>query len=340
MLRHLNEPFCLPQLVGHGYLAVDFFFILSGFVICWAYEQRLATGWSNVEFVRVRLIRLLPLIALGSVLGGLATGLERPSLSHLIEATLLSMATMPFPWRGALFPVNGPLWSMFYELVSNGVYVAARPLLGRKVLLSTMMVAALAVIVVAVRIGNLDAGFLIHHGWAGAPRLAFPFLAGVLIYRFYVRDPSSRFAAPAWMLAVALVAVLVLPEVNGPGGAALDILCSLVVLPALVWFGVRARVGARVARMCAVAGELSYPVYVIHKPIEIAAGHLADRWATPWRAMAAGGCVVVIFSLASLAARRYDAPIRRRLTAWRPRSKTATGAVTPSAARRSAGATP
>ncbi len=312
MLRHLTEDFSLPQVVGHGYLAVDLFFILSGFVICWAYERRLDQGWSKAEFARVRLVRLLPMIVLGSLLGGLLTGLERPSLSHLIEATLLSMIALPCPWHGVLFPVDGPLWSMFYELLSNAVYVMVRPRLIGKVLLLAITAAAAATAFVAFRLGGLDAGFLTHHGWAGAPRLAFPFLAGVLIHQLYKRRSILSFRAPAWLLAAVLVAVLVTP--NGLGGGGLDIFYSLIVLPALVWLGLHSQVGRRSAGVCALAGELSYPLYVVHKPIEVAMGHLVSHLAAPKRAAAAGGCVIIVVVLASVASRRYDVPVRRFLT--------------------------
>src|ERR1700748_3183694 len=54
--------------IGHGFLAVDFFFCLSGFVIAYAYDDRIRQ-MGKANFFKARLIRLRPLVILGSVLG-------------------------------------------------------------------------------------------------------------------------------------------------------------------------------------------------------------------------------------------------------------------------------
>ena len=69
---HIFEAFAtshLDQRINHGYLAVDFFFILSGFVIGYAYDDR----WKKMtvtEFLKRRLIRLHPMVVIGAVIGG------------------------------------------------------------------------------------------------------------------------------------------------------------------------------------------------------------------------------------------------------------------------------
>ena len=68
---HLTEPLAsshLDNLVNHGYLAVDFFFLLSGFVMGYAYDDR----WDKLTiggFLRRRFERLQPLVVLGMTLG-------------------------------------------------------------------------------------------------------------------------------------------------------------------------------------------------------------------------------------------------------------------------------
>src|ERR1700744_3037299 len=54
--------------IGHGFLAVDFFFCLSGFVIGYAYDDRIGK-MGILEFFKSRLIRLHPLVIIGSVIG-------------------------------------------------------------------------------------------------------------------------------------------------------------------------------------------------------------------------------------------------------------------------------
>ena len=59
------------QIINHGYLAVDFFFVLSGFVIGYAYDDR----WGRMtyrDFFKRRLIRLHPMVVMGMLIGAAA----------------------------------------------------------------------------------------------------------------------------------------------------------------------------------------------------------------------------------------------------------------------------
>ena len=58
----------LTQIINHGYLAVDFFFMLSGVVIGYAYDDR----WNRMTvgtFFKRRIIRLHPMVIMGSIVG-------------------------------------------------------------------------------------------------------------------------------------------------------------------------------------------------------------------------------------------------------------------------------
>jgi peptidoglycan/LPS O-acetylase OafA/YrhL len=55
-------------LLPHSYLAVDFFFVLSGFVLAYAYEDRLSEGMKPIQFLRLRVIRLYPLYLIGTLI--------------------------------------------------------------------------------------------------------------------------------------------------------------------------------------------------------------------------------------------------------------------------------
>src|SRR5580693_10064467 len=63
---HAKSP--LNQIINHGYLAVDFFFVLSGFVVAYAYDDRWGkmTQW---DFYKRRLIRLQPMVIMGTIIG-------------------------------------------------------------------------------------------------------------------------------------------------------------------------------------------------------------------------------------------------------------------------------
>ena len=138
---HLFEGFAtspIDQRCNHGYLAVDFFFLLSGFVLSYAYDGRLrsisaAQRLSFGSFLRRRIIRLHPMLLLGLVWGAVAFVLQGSvqwdgtavSSICVIIALLTSLVLIP-AWpgcptevrgNGEIFPLNGPMWSLFFEYV-------------------------------------------------------------------------------------------------------------------------------------------------------------------------------------------------------------------------------
>ncbi|HSU19545.1 MAG TPA: acyltransferase family protein, partial [Acidobacteriaceae bacterium] len=109
----------------HGYLAVDFFFVLSGFVLSYAYGDRLAEGWSTASFMKARFIRLWPLNTLGLLLGLLLGVAHHPLDAALLRTILLNLIFLPsrlLP-HGSWFPVNPVAWTLFFELFSNLFHV-------------------------------------------------------------------------------------------------------------------------------------------------------------------------------------------------------------------------
>nr|WP_317131583.1 acyltransferase [Mucilaginibacter ginsenosidivorans] len=115
--------------IGHGFLAVDFFFCLSGFVIAYAYDDRIGK-MGVMEFFKSRLIRLHPMVIMGSVLG-LITFLFDPfgghpelySTGRIALIFLCSILLIPFPVVTErafnLFNLNAPAWSLFWEYIAN-----------------------------------------------------------------------------------------------------------------------------------------------------------------------------------------------------------------------------
>ena len=128
----------LITVINHGYLAVDFFFILSGFVIGYAYDDRLGKSMSLGNFFKRRLIRLHPMIVMGAVLGVIFYLLQGSvqwdgthiSLSLVMLALLCAMFFIPaapgacydIRGNGEMFPLNGPSWSLFFEYIGNILY--------------------------------------------------------------------------------------------------------------------------------------------------------------------------------------------------------------------------
>lgn len=126
----------LIQIINHGYLAVDFFFMLSGFVIGYAYDDR----WNKMTlgtFFKRRIIRLHPMVIMGSIVGAALFYFQKsscfPQIEHTSVGTLLlimllgcTLLPLPLKWdvRGwtEMHPLNGPAWSLYYEYIANILY--------------------------------------------------------------------------------------------------------------------------------------------------------------------------------------------------------------------------
>ena len=206
--------------IGHGWLAVDFFFCLSGFVIGYAYDDRVGTMglW---PFLKVRLIRLHPMVVFGSMLGLLTLFFDPFRVGPLGYSTgrvalmfLASIFLIPFPAmqeRGfSLFSLNSPAWSLFWEYVANIVYALYRS--KRRWLSIATVLAAIVLCLVGHASGNLWAGFNGRTFWTGGVRVTFSFLAGLLVYRskWIIRTKLS-FSA----LSVLLLLAFLMPYAKG-----------------------------------------------------------------------------------------------------------------------------
>lgn len=123
------------DLLPHGFLAVDLFFILSGFALSCAYEKSAST-MSVVQFAKKRLIRVLPLSVLGLTIGTLYFFVRNLSQQKslytapdILYSYLLNLFLVPKPWITAaptdtVFPTNTPLWSLSLEMMVNMVWAA------------------------------------------------------------------------------------------------------------------------------------------------------------------------------------------------------------------------
>ena len=126
----------VTAIINHGYLAVDFFFILSGYVIGYAYDER----WSKMsykDFFKRRLIRLHPMIMISTLIGVAFFYFGRGETFPLISDTgfdllmicvLLSVLMIPAPvsmdirgWS-EINALNGNAWTLYYEYFANILY--------------------------------------------------------------------------------------------------------------------------------------------------------------------------------------------------------------------------
>lgn len=268
-MEWIYPPDSGKNFIGHGFLAVDFFFCLSGFVIGYAYDDRIGK-MGIMEFFKSRLTRLQPLVILGAVLGLLAflfdpfaayTGVV--GTGKLILVFLGSAFLIPYPVMEDrafnLFGLNAPSWSLFWEYVANIVYALVLYKLARRYLTVLTILAAVTLCFVSYRAGNLLGGWAGENFWDGGARIAYSFSAGLLIYRAdWIIKNRLGFIGLAILLSLAFV----MPHFKWNWLA--EALVVLLYFPLLVSLGAGSSLSAGIKKLCVFSGKISYPLYMTH----------------------------------------------------------------------------
>lgn len=310
------------QGVPGGYLAVDFFFILSGFVVMRAYGGRLGGEWSFGRFLQARLTRLYPLYLFGGLLGlattlaVMAAGLRVPFTPagwRLALDAAVNLLLLPDPFRGpTMFPLNPPGWSLSLEVAVNLLFGLALFRAPKAALWAVALVGAAMMVAGAAKHGSLDAGAVRTFYYVGVGRTLWGFTVGVLLARYGLGE--RRRAAPR--LAAVLLAVLaavMMATVQGPARLTLDLAAAFVVFPAIVAVAATREVGPRALRLCALLGDLSFALYATHYPLVYPLRLLCDGLGLrAGAAIALSAVVCIAFALLMV---RVDAAVRRRIAA-------------------------
>lgn len=246
------------------YLAVYFFFMLSGFVVACAYDKRMQAGMSAGQFYLRRAIRLYPLIVAGTVicvlyLIALNSGFRADPNKY--AAVFFSLLALPFKYssfNSAAFAVNPPEWSLFYELMAYAVYgaVAAR-LRTWHLVLGAIVSLALFAFGAYLYYGR-PMGLIAHVFTASAP-----FTIGIILWRIYEANTFRLPSVPFWLLALILIAPCALPDSFDRG---FDALIVAAVFPFVILAGA-AHGDKDSGPLKRLLGDLSYPVYILHWPI-------------------------------------------------------------------------
>lgn len=306
--------------IAHGFLAVDFFFCLSGFVIGYAYDDRI-TKMGTVAFFKSRIIRLHPLVILGSVLGLLAFLFdpfgghpELYSTGTIILAFLCSLFLIPLPVisdRGFnLFSFNAPAWSLFWEYVANIVYALVLYKLARKYLIGLTVLAAVPICFVAFRSGNLLGGWSGPTFWDGSARISYSFLAGLLIYRsnFIIKN---RLGFPGLALLLCLAFIMPFSKWNW----LTEPLVVLFYFPLLIALGAGAALSPSLKNICNFSGKVSYPLYMTHYAVLWMFGnyYTSHKPGGGQLALIISISLVLLLGAATLVMFIYDTPVRKYL---------------------------
>jgi peptidoglycan/LPS O-acetylase OafA/YrhL len=327
----------LDMMMNHGYLAVDFFFLLSGFVIGYAYDDR----WGNItigEFFKRRLIRLQPMVVVGMIVGALLFYFQDsvmfPNISEvpvwqvilvmLIGCTMIALPpSMDIRGWMEMHPLNGPAWSLFFEYIGNILYALFIRKFSNTALAILVLLSAVFLFHLAVFGGTGD----VIGGWAleprqlhvGFARLLYPFFAGLLLSRVakltYVKN------AFLWCSLIIIV-VFSIPRLGDSENLWMnglyDSLTVILIFPVVVYLGASGEVKGKFAsRICKFLGDISYPIYITHYPIiYIYTGWVKDHNNIPLRDawMVALPTFISAVTLAYLCLKFYDEPVRKWLT--------------------------
>ena len=342
---HVFEGFAFAsnsaiETLNHGYLAVDFFFILSGFVIGYAYDDRWGKSLTMKDFFKRRLIRLHPMVIMGAVLGAITFCIQgsvqwdgtHVAISMIMLSLLCTIFFIPampgvgyeVRGNGEMFPLNGPCWSLFFEYIGNILYALFIRRLSNKAL--TVFVVLLGVALAAFAVFNVSTYGNIGVGWTldgvnflgGSLRMLFPFSLGMLMSRNF---KPMKVKGAFWICTIALIALFSVPYLEGLEPLCMngvyEAFCVIVAFPIILWIGASGTTTDKQStKICKFLGDISYPVYVIHYPFM----YLFYAWLIKNQLFTLGEtwqvalCVYALnVVLAYLCLKLYDEPIRKYL---------------------------
>ncbi len=314
--RHAEEFFGRVQF-PHSYLAVDLFFVMSGFVIAAAYEHGLAIGKITFsDFVKIRLIRLYPLYLLALFWAAtLAIHHQgKTDASHLtliLVEIVFGVLIIPSPVPGggstSLFPLNGPSWSIFFELVANVLYAKLRVFLTNQILQMVLAISAMALTVCVLIKGNLDFGFNWKGGIGGFPRVLYSFSAGLLVYR--MRGEGQRISNK-WAILVLITTALVLAVPISDKFYIYDLIIVFIGFPVLVLMASYVEPDKKLGGLFAILGVTSYAIYILQSPYVWTYSALVLKKSTQPLLIMGGMGLLVYFLICLAVDRFYDMPVR------------------------------
>lgn len=327
--------------INHGYLAVDFFFILSGFVIGYAYDDRWKRNMTLGNFFTRRLIRLHPMIIMGTIIGAITFCIQgsvqwdgsHVATSAVMLALLAAMFFIPaYPGagydvrgNGEMFSLNGPSWSLFFEYIGNILYALFIHRLSNRGLAILLALSGIGLAWFAlfdiVGYGMLGVGWTLDGAnfWGGMLRMLFPFSLGMLLSRHF-RPIKIRGAF--WICSAVLLILFCVPYIEGKSPVCLngvyELICIALVFPALVWIAASGKTTDKQStRICRFLGDISFPLYAIHYPLM----YLFYAWLIKNKLYTFTECwqmAALVYTgsilLAYLCLKCYDEPVRKWLS--------------------------
>jgi peptidoglycan/LPS O-acetylase OafA/YrhL len=278
----------LPALMGpfyrNGEMLVDFFFVLSGFVLARAYwnDRRSATFARNVRerIARMYPLHLATLCAVAVMQWMLVNRLSAPPFVYLfndaydfvVSALLLNRTGLE---RGLSF--NGPSWSISTEFVVNILFLAAIAL--PRNVLRAVLAALFAMLLAGILQGGLIEKLAVSATMQDMLRTIVGFCCGVALYRLHSHwAPRIAFHRGfADGLAIAAAYIFLCHVTQSELSLLLHMAVAAICFPALIVGTIHGGMVRWVLTLPPLVylGTISYSIYLVHFPLQLAV-HLAS----------------------------------------------------------------
>jgi len=324
------------QIINHGYLAVDFFFLLSGFVVAYAYDDR----WSKMtqwDFYKRRLVRLQPMVIMGSIIGAALFYFQTGAAFPLVAVTpvwkmlllmVIGATLIPVPvsmdirgWQ-EMHPLDGPAWSLFFEYIANILYAVVVRRFSKLAL--SILVSLAACMLIGYLLfgpqGDLIGGWSItkEQLFVGFSRVLYPFFAGVLLCRI---GKLIRIKNAFWWCSLLIIIFLGIPRIGDEHhlwmNGIYEAVCVILVFPLIVSIGAGGALhSARSERICKFFGDISYPLYITHYPLiyVFTAWVVNNKIPLGTQGLLVGLLLVIVsIAIAYASLKLYDEPVREWL---------------------------
>jgi peptidoglycan/LPS O-acetylase OafA/YrhL len=253
----------VPPWFAKGYLAVDFFLMLSGYLMARITEPRIAAGASPAALMAARYRRFWPVVALGSMIGVPYLWVRtQGDPAWFAGALAANLAFVPFPADRLIFPLNVPVWTVLFELLVNALHVFVLWRLANRQLAVLAVVLLVLTCGAAFSYGSLDVGARPSNVVYAMPRVLLAYTIGMLLWRY--RGANVILPLPGGLALVAMPVAILASWYSGYRHWSFDLafvvlLCPLVIAGAMNF--------ARNTAIGRLSGEISFPLFASHVPV-------------------------------------------------------------------------
>lgn len=249
--------------VGNYGLSVDFFFMLSGYIMARTYETKLRSGLPARTFFLKRFVRLWPVAAAGLTMAVFVAITVGQFDKNTLIAFALGLFFLPY---GMSFALNVPRWSLFTELVANAAHGLIFARVKTKTLVAFAFIALCLLSAGALKTGRWPGGTT-EGFWFSIPRALYAYSVGIILYRL-IKD-RALLRCPTPLLVLLFPATILAFSVSFPHIYGSFLFCTIA-CPLFLAAGLSC---TRYRNLATTAGALSYPLYGLHYPVIILLFH-------------------------------------------------------------------